>query len=88
MCGEDDDDLFAYFAEQIIETVAFFRIQASGGLVYNDNLRAAEQCLCNAKSLTHTAGKAMHLFVALFIQIHFLQQRKNLFFAFVFINAF
>jgi hypothetical protein len=62
--GKDDGDIGADRAEEIEKAVALGGIEASGGLVDDDELRIGEQRLGDAEALFHAAGVGAESFLA------------------------
>ena len=75
MRGQDDHHVLANLRQQVQEAVALFRVQAGGGLVDNDQLRVAKQCLGDAETLAHATREAGEGFFAHVPEVHLLQQR-------------
>src|SRR4030095_14493478 len=50
--GENDDDAFADFGEEVVEAVAFSGIETGGRLVHDKQFRIAEKSLGDAEALT------------------------------------
>ena len=72
--GENDDDVLADGAEQIVEAHALFGVEAGGGLVDDDEPRIAQQRLRDAEALLHAAGIAAQRLVAMVPQVGLPQQ--------------
>ena len=75
--GENDDDVLADGAEQVVKAHALFGIEAGGGLVDDDEPRISQQRLRDAEALLHAAGKAAQRLVAVIPEIGLPQQRLH-----------
>src|SRR5690606_23738449 len=76
--AEDDDDVVADVGEQVEEAVALGRVEASGGLVDDDELRPTEQGDGDAEALLHAAGVTTDGVLAGGGEVGLLEQRCDL----------
>ena len=72
---ENDDDVLADGAQQIVEPHALLGIEAGSGLIDNNEPRIAEQRLSNAEALLHASRETAQRLIAMFPKVRLAQQR-------------
>jgi hypothetical protein len=72
---EDHDHVLADLGQQVEEAVAFFGIEAGGGLVDDDQLRLANERLRDAEPLPHATRESRECLLAHVPQVDLVQQR-------------
>ena len=63
MGGQDDDDMFTDFTQEVMKADLLLGIQTGGGFVHDDELGVADEGLGDAEALFHAAGVAAEFFV-------------------------
>jgi len=67
--GENYNHLLAYLSQEVVKAIALAGSRPAVGLVGNQQLRIANQCLGDAKALAHASREAGERFFANVIQV-------------------